>query len=403
MPDQHGIVGNGWFFKDLNEIGFWKQSNKLVQSPCVWDLAKKINSNFTCAQLFWWYNMYGTPEWSVTPRPLYPADGRKIPDIYSNDHELRHQLNKKLGLFPLFQFWGPATGIKSSKWIADCALYIHKEKSPTLNLVYIPHLDYCLQRYGPDIEKIKSDLKEVDSLVENILDTVSKDNVEVIILSEYGVTNVNNPIHLNRILRSQGLLQIKKEFDYEMLDAGASAAFAVCDHQIAHIYIKDKKNIEKIKTFLSVVEGIEEIFDEKEQTKRQLFHERSGDLLVIANESSWFTYYFWNDDKKAPDYARTVDIHRKPGYDPVELFIDPKISFPKIKILSTLAKKKIGMRSLMDLISLDATLVKGSHGRRPQKKSLGPILMTNSSKLKLGPHQNIYATEVSSLILKHIF
>jgi predicted AlkP superfamily pyrophosphatase or phosphodiesterase len=148
QPNEHGIVGNGWYFSDLAEIGFWKQSNQLVQAPKVWDVLKQKYPNFKVAQMFWWYNMYSTADYAVTPRPVYPADGRKIPSIYTEPPALKDELQAKLGQFPLFQFWGPTANIVSSDWIAKATLEVISQKKPELAFCYLPHLDYDLQRYG---------------------------------------------------------------------------------------------------------------------------------------------------------------------------------------------------------------------------------------------------------------
>jgi len=320
--------------------------------------------------------MYSTADYSVTPRPQYPADGRKIPDCYTQPASLRDELQNKLGQFPLFSFWGPNTSIISSQWIADAARYVEEKYAPTLSLVYIPHLDYCLQKFGPDLEKIKDDLLETDSLVESLFQFYKSKGVSVIILSEYGINPVSQPIHLNRIFRQNKWLQIREESGLELLDAGASSVFAVADHQVAHIYVKHKALLTQVEKLLSSLPGLEMVCNQEKQKQLGLFHpERSGDFLVIAKPEAWFTYYYWFDDLKAPDFARTVDIHKKPGYDPVELFLNPQISWPKLKIGSILLKRKLGMKALMDVIPVDASLVKGSHGSPFVDDEFKPIII----------------------------
>lgn len=238
-PSEHGIVGNGWYDREDCEVKFWKQSNKLVQAEKIWDRAKKEDANFTCSVMFWWYNMYLTADYSVTPRPNYLADGRKMPDCYSHPAELRDELQNKLGQFPLFQFWGPGANIKSTDWIAEASMYTDDKYDPTLTLIYLPHLDYCLQKFGPDLSKIYKELQEIDKVVEKLVKFYEKKKAKIILLSEYGIAPVDNPIHLNRLFRKNGLLQIRIERGLELLDAGASKAFAVADHQVAHIYIND--------------------------------------------------------------------------------------------------------------------------------------------------------------------
>ncbi|WP_446050867.1 alkaline phosphatase family protein [Zobellia laminariae] len=399
-PNEHGIVGNGWYFKDECEVKFWRQSNKLVKSEKLWDELKKEDEHFTCANHFWWYNMYSNVDYSLTPRPNYLADGRKIPDVYSYPPELRDTLQNELGTFPLFQFWGPKTSIKSSKWIADAAIRTDEMHNPTLSLVYLPHLDYNLQRHGLNFDKIKKDLKEIDGVVEQLVNHFQKRNARIVLLSEYGITDVNNPIHLNRILRSKGYIAIREERGLELLDAGQSKAFAVADHQIAHIYLNDPSVKLEVKALLESVSGVEMVLMGEELEKAKLNHERSGDLVVVADADSWFTYYFWLDDAKAPDYARMVDIHKKPGYDPVEMLTDPKDKLVMAKVVAMLLKKKMGFRTVMNIIPLDATLVKGSHGRIPEDKADFPILITNQVNSSF--NDAIEATDVYGILKKHL-
>ena len=371
-PSGTGIVGNGWYDHSDCEIKFWKQSNKLVAGEKIWEKAKKEDPTFTCAKMFWWYNMYSTADYAVTPRPNYLADGRKMPDCYSQPPELRDILQEKLGQFPLFQFWGPGANIKSTQWIADASMITDELYDPTLTLIYLPHLDYCLQKFGPDLSLIHKDLNEIDEVIKKLVLYYEGKGARILILSEYGISPVNNPIHINRIFRDHDLLNIRIERGLELLDPGASKAFAVSDHQIAHVYINDKSVEKKVRALLETVPGIELVLDKEEQKSYHIDHERSGDLVLMANSDSWFTYYFWLDDAKAPDYARCVDIHKKPGYDPVEMFMSSKL-----RAGYKLLKKKAGFRYVMNVIPLDATLVKGSHGRIGVERKYQPVLISD--------------------------
>lgn len=392
-PSGHGIVGNGWYDRDDSEIKFWKQSNKLVKAESIWDKAKRKDPAFTCSQMFWWYNMYSSADYSLTPRPNYLADGRKLPDCYSQPSELRDFVQDKLGQFPLFQFWGPGANIKSSQWIADASMLTDDQYDPTLSLIYLPHLDYCQQKFGPDVLKIGAELTGIDKLVGKLVRFYEKKNAEIILLSEYGITPVQSPIHLNRLFREEGLLQIRTERGLELLDAGASKAFVVADHQVAHVYINDPSVTGKVKSILEKVQGIELILDRKAQAVHHIDHERSGDLVLMANENSWFTYYFWLDDVKAPDYARSVDIHKKPGYDPCEMFMTSKL-----RAGYKLLRKKLGFRYVMDVIPLDATLIKGSHGCINTLKEFHPVLITSKKQ----ENMDIEAVDVYDIIWEHL-
>ncbi len=400
LPSEHGIVGNGWYFRDECEIKFWRQSNKLVQTPKLWEMAKAIDPNFTCANLFWWYNMYSSVDYAVTPRPMYPADGRKIPDIYTQPGNLRSQLQADLGEFPLFNFWGPNTSIAATQWIADAAKWVEEHHNPTLSLVYLPHLDYCLQKFGPDVDKVAEDLQAIDAVCGDLIQYYENRGAEVIVLSEYGITSVSKPVHLNRMLREQGLLTVREELGRELLDAGASKAFAVADHQLAHVYVNDPFYIPKVRSLLEETEGVAYILDDTKKSAYGLAHSRSGELIAVAQSDAWFTYYYWLDERRAPDFANTVDIHRKPGYDPVELFLDPKIKFPKAKVGLKLLKKQLGFRYLMDVIPLDASLVRGSHGCFPPSPAEGPLLISNQAHLL--DTDSIQASDICQVILGHL-
>ena len=404
MPSEHGIVANGWYFRDLSEVWLWRQSNRLVAGEKIWEAGKARDAAFTCAKMFWWYNMYSTADWSATPRPMYPADGRKIPDHYSYPAELHDELDGKFGQFPLFKFWGPLADITSSRWISDATRHVMDSRKPTLTLTYLPHLDYNLQRLGPDLEHptIQSDLREVDDLCGELIETADSQGQSIIVVSEYGITPVTDAIHINRTLRKAGLIQVRNEQGREQLDAGASDAFAVADHQIAHVYVNNPARLNETRALLEQLDGVEQVLDEAGKKAWGLDHERSGELVVVSKADRWFSYYYWLDDNRAPDYARTVDIHRKPGYDPVELFIDPDIKIPMLAVGSRLARRKLGFRNLLDVISLkDTQQVKGSHGRPTDDPDHGPLVI--SSNASLLPDGEIQSTDFKELVLSHVF
>tara|TARA_B110000908_G_scaffold3106_1_gene4238 strand:+ start:1241 stop:2608 length:1368 start_codon:yes stop_codon:yes gene_type:complete len=374
--EQHGIVANGWYDREAAEVKFWKQSNHIVKGEKIWEKLRKVNPDFTCAKLFWWYNMYSSADWTITPRPAYPASGRKVFDVYSHPMEMKEEIKSELGDFPFPSFWGPKAGIEASRWIADSARWVERENQPTLSLVYLPHLDYCLQQYGPDLgdKRVNVELGKIDTLVGGLLDFYAERDVEVMLLSEYGISAVDQPVHLNRIFREKGWITIKDELGLEMLDCGASKVFAVADHQVAHVYINDASLMEEVRELLESTSGVDEV-----RAAEGYSAERAGDLVVVSNSNAWFTYYYWLDDALAPDFARCVDIHRKVGYDPVELFLDPELKFPMLSIAKFLLKKKLGFRALLEVIPLDASLVKGSHGRDNVPVPEQPILVTQGN------------------------
>jgi predicted AlkP superfamily pyrophosphatase or phosphodiesterase len=316
---------------------------------------------------------------------------------------LREWLTERLGPFPLFQFWGPATTIASTRWIAEATKLVMAEHDPTLTLAYLPHLDYDLQRFGPDETNpaVRQSLIDIDAVAGDLADAARASGRSVVVLSEYGITPVDRPVHINRALRDAGLLVVREEDGGELLDPMASRAFALSDHQIAHVYIADPALLPKVRSLIEGLPGVEHVYGGEQRRAIGLDHARAGELIAMADARSWFTYYYWNDDRRAPDFARTVEIHRKPGYDPVELFLDPAITVPKAAIGKRLLLRKLGFRALMDVIPLDASLVRGSHGRLTDRDEDGPLVITDQPQLLKG--DRIAAVDVKQLLLDAVF
>ncbi len=383
-PSVHGAVGNGWFARDTGEVALWRQSNALVSGEKLYEAVKRLDPTATTAKIFWWWNLGARVDFSITPRPFYPSDGRKIPATYAWPTDYGARLDAELGKFPFFDFWGPKSGLPSSRWIADATTWTLREKRPALTLAYLPHLDYDFQRFGPDDARSKRAVQEIDVLVGDLMRAAADVGARVVVVSEYGITNVTRPVHVNRTLREAGLLVARKTPAGDVLDVFASRAFAVSDHQVAHVYCRDDAARSAAREVLRALTGVERVLEGAELAHVGLDHPRSGDLVLVSDRDAWFTYYYWSDPADEPDFARTVEIHRKPGYDPCELFLDPTIAFPKLRIARRLAQKKLGMRYLMDVIPLDATLVKGSHGRIPDDPRDGPVFLCSEPFARCG-------------------
>ncbi len=341
MPNEHGIVGNGWYDRNYSEVRFWQQSNHLISGELLYQ-------GIDTAKMFWWFNQHSHVNYSATPKPHYGCDGSKVFDIIDDTD---CQLFKHLGPFPFFSFWGPNAGLPASDWIAQATAKVLREKKPQLTLCYLPHLDYDFQRFSkPNLERVA----EVDRCASMVINAAQDIGAIPIIVSEYGLVPVSKPVSINRILRQAGMLTVRQGPFGEMLIPGDCRAFAVADHQVAHVYVNDPGALHEVREILIKQPGIQSVVHPEEL---RLEHPRSGDLIALAQSDSWFTYYYWNDDNLAPDFARTVDIHRKPGYDPCELFITSKS-----RAMFRLAQKKLGLRMKMDVIPLDPSLVGGSHG-----------------------------------------
>lgn len=404
LPQDHGAVANGWYFRDLGEVYLWRQHNRLVRGEKVWEAARRAfggdprggDGAYTVANVCWWYAMGASTDWTITPRPIYYADGKKEPDCYTRPPELHEELTGALGPFPLFNYWGPTAALASSRWIVRAACRLLRDKQPDMTLVYLPHLDYDLQRYGPDDPRATRAAAALDEAMGPLLMAARERGAATVALSEYGITAARRSVDINRALRHAGLLEVYTQDEMEYLDPWTSRAFAVADHQVAHVYVREPEDVERTRTVLEKLDGVGEVLDAKGKAALGLDHERSGELVALAERDAWFTYYYWLDDCYAPDFAKLVEIHRKPGFDPAELFMDPDDPLVKARAALALARKKSGMRYMMNVIPLNGRGVRGTHGLAPPDTANGPVLLCDRPE---AARERIPATEVKNLLL----
>ncbi|QDT53680.1 Type I phosphodiesterase / nucleotide pyrophosphatase [Caulifigura coniformis] len=398
-PRDHGVVGNGWLFRDTREVRFWQQSNRLIQAEPLYTTARRLAAErghpFRAAKLFWQFNQGADVEISVTPKPWYGADGSKAFGITGTPEGLSDQLEKRIGPFPFSSYWGPMAGLPSSEWIARCAAETLVSERPDLTLVYLPYLDYDPQRFGPSDANMPKLVGELDRACEPLLEAATKQGARVWVVSEYGLVDVSRPIFMNRALREAGLLTARPGPFGDTLDTFNSPAFAVCDHQVAHIYVQ--RDLPRVRDLIAGLPGVAAVYGGEERATIGLDHPRSGELIALAAPDAWFAYPFWLDRSGEPDYARTVDIHRKPGYDPCELFFDPALLWPKGRAVRRLIQKKLGFRTLFDMIPLDANLVRGSHGLATQEDR--PVLIGSGPT----PGSTLPMTAVRDRVLEALF
>ncbi|MDC0856261.1 alkaline phosphatase family protein [Candidatus Nitrosopelagicus sp.] len=359
-PSEHGIIANGYYDKTYKEIHFWDQPSKLVKKPQIWDILKEKNSKIKTAVLFWQNTLFAKSDTVITPKPIH-LENNFVMWCYSKPENFYEEISEEIGEFDLKWYWGPFASIESSKWIINATKITIKNHNPDLLLTYIPHLDYAGQKYGPESIEFQNSLSEVDELIGNLIDFLQSEKLEyeIIILSEYGFNQVNNSISPNIILNDNLLLQTRNIGGKEYIDFELSKAFAMCDHQIAHIFIKP--GFEETVTKIFEKQPIGKILNKKMQKELHIDNERSGDIILMSEKNSWFNYHWWTDEKFAPDFTFSVDIHRKPGFDPLELFFDMK------------TKK----------ISHDTSLIHGSHGIIDNEISKLPIIGTTISEKKL--------------------
>ena len=397
-PSIHGIVGNGWFFSETGEVRFWQQSHALIQAPTLPTLLKRANPALKTANMFWWFNQGGAFDYSVTPKPYYGADGSKFFAIDGYPRSLPVTLEQELGPFPFSSFWGPRAGLPSTEWIARASARVLRDEKPDLLLVYLPHLDYQPQRTGPSGCDMKTLVGELDRACQPLLEAIDATGAATWVVGEYGHTDASQPIYINQSLRRAGWLETRDGPYGEGLDTFGSRAFAVCDHQIAHVRVRDAADVPALVKHLSQLDGVAEVLAGPDRGRVGLDHPRSGEVIAFSRTNAWFAYPYWLESKRAPDFARTVDIHRKPGYDPCELFVDPAIAFPMVKVARKLMARKLGFRALIDVIPLDASLVKGSHGLRATTDAERPVLIGSGPAPAKGA---VDATAVLPMLLGH--
>lgn len=372
-PNEHGIISNGLYDRDNYQVMFWEQSSKLVQTDRIWDVLKKKNPNLMTAVLFWQNTMFANSDFVITPRPLHLENGGIDMWCYSRPPNYYEEVASKIGEFDLKSYWGPFASFKSTEWISKSVEFTIEKNAPNLLFAYFPQLDYSSQKFGRNSPQVKDDLKKIDGIVDSIVKTTERtgiiDDTQFIVFSEYGFNDVNDGISINRVLRDNGLLATRTINNKEYIDFEFSQAFAMADHQVANIYLNKPENKNSVKKILEDVQGVDLVYDDKEKQDLKIDSYRSGDLIAISNRDKWFSYYWWNDDDKAPTFTKTVDIHRKPGYDPLELFID-------------MQKKSI---------SFDTRLVKGSHGRPfDLKTGEGLSAYISSKKIEKDNQDNIF-------------
>jgi predicted AlkP superfamily pyrophosphatase or phosphodiesterase len=386
-PSEHGVVANGYYWRDRHEIEMWTAWNDAVLRPQLWDLLHEHDASITSAV---WFPMFAKgcgADYVCLPAPIHNPDGSESLWCYTKPQMMYGDLRDALGHFPLHHFWGPMARIDGSRWIVDSALWAAERHQPNFFFVYLPHLDYAAQKNGPDSPEAHAACAALDEqiarLVEGFKSAYSAPPLWLV-ASEYVITPVSRVAYPNRVLREAGLLRVKHDKDgKELIDLEASQAWAMVDHQLAHVFVKDRSDavIGRVVELLGATEGISEALAGADRDKYDLSHERAGDVVLVAEPDAWLAYYYWVDDAAAPGFARTVDIHRKPGYDPVELFFDP-------------AAHAAGLGPT----PLDATLVKGSHGAPAVSESQRGVIL--SSQRGVFVERTMADTDVADLVLR---
>ncbi|WP_289021849.1 alkaline phosphatase family protein [Desulfobacter postgatei] len=382
-PAEHGIIANGFYDRDRFEVSFWDQYRTLVQARPVWERLKEKNSNCKTALLFCQNTLYGHADMIVTPKPMHTDEGL-VQWCYSKPVGLYEQLCRDLGQpFNLMDYWGPFASHKSSEWIMAAAQNVAVNHKPNFMAVYIPHLDYSCQKYGPEDPRVDEDLAVIDRLIGGFMESLEKAGIleqsTLCLFSEYSLFPVTGAVQPNNILRRNGFLSVRTINGKEYLDFEMSRAFAMVDHQAAHIFINDRTALDPVKKLLETTDGVAQVLDNDGKKAHHVDHPRSGDLVAVSDPDKWFAYYWWETKEAAPDFAEHIDIHRKPGYDPVELFMN-KETFK---------------------IPLEPGLIKGSHGAPPSGGyGMAAIMLWGKGVRQIALPQVVKTVDVSDILEK---
>jgi len=382
-PDGHGVVANGFFWRDKGQVEMWTSPNDCIDSPQIWDLISHHPDEPTSAVWFPLHSKMSEADYVCTPAPIHNPDGSESLWCYTRPQELYGELRDELGHFPLQHFWGPMANIKGSSWIADSAAVAAGRWQPDFFYIYLPHLDYAAQSQGPDSPAAAEAVTALDEVIgkmaTEMAEAYADDDVLWLIAGEYAITPVDHVTYPNRVLRDAGLLRVVEKEDGEHLDPVGSKAWAMVDHQFSHVFVADADPTitAQVADLFRGQEGIAEVLTGQQIIRYELDHDRSGEVILISTPNSWQAYYWWQSDDRAPGYARTVDIHRKPGYDPVEMHID----------MSTKS------------IPLDATLIKGSHGAPAGDGSQKTVLLTSDASVL--PEEVVDDVDVFGMVMRY--
>ncbi len=381
-PDGHGVVANGFYWRDRGRVEMWTSPNDCIEKPQIWDILSYHPAGLTSAVWFPLHAKGCEADYVCTPAPIHNPDGSESLWCYTRPTELYGELRDALGHFPLQHFWGPMANVKSTAWILESAVIAAKKWRPNFFYIYLPHLDYDPQRHGPDSVQVDYAVGDLDRLLGRIVNELrAAYDAEPLwlVAGEYAILPVRHVVFPNRVLREAGLLVVQQTDEGEVIDFAASQAWALADHQHAHVFVSggEESVIHRVAELFRGHEGIADVLVGDDRGRYRLNHPRSGDVILVSKPDSWQAYYYWLSDDRAPRFARRVDIHRKPGYDPVELHID-------------WATKSI---------PLDAALVKGSHGAPALDRSQQSVML--ASQPGLLPGTSMADIDVFDVVLRH--
>jgi predicted AlkP superfamily pyrophosphatase or phosphodiesterase len=399
LPNSHGMIGNCIYEREHAKLFNWNRSSHLISGTPLWEAARARDPKLRTANLFMRQCADSTCEVRVIERPVYWMSGRKQFEFFAETRALHDELVAKLGNFPFQRFWGPLAGIGSSEWIMGAAQHIMERHDPELLLVYPPFLDYDGARFGPDAPQTKAALRAMDAAIVPLLSAAQSQERDVLIVSDYGYESVNQPVYLNRELRRAGFVKVEDADNGERLDFGTSRAFAVCDNQVAHVYVRRPEDIGPVRRVLEATSGVKEVLDRAAQAPLGIDHARSGELIAVSTPQAFFSYPYWLDEKKTPDFADCIAIFDKVGTDTCELFLKPGLA-GKLHLAKRFAQLGAQLKVPYNIIDTDDRNVRGARRIARDDPQRGAAAIASWD---LGRKGVVPMEDLKSLVLERMF
>lgn len=320
LPAEHGMVANGVYCRRLRRVMFWEQSSALVAGERIWHGFRARGGKV--AMLFWQQSMGEEADLVVSPAPLHKHHGGMIQDLYVWPPRSHDSICGSAGgkAFKLRQYWGPTASAAVGESIVDITSHVLRNGGIDLCLTYLPSMDYDLQRYDPAGPKAAAARAAAQGQLSRLLAAARAEGYDVLAYGDYDISPAGAVALPNVALAAAGLLKLREVRGMLYPDFNASDAFAMVDHQAAHVYVRDASRLEQARAALAPLSGVAEVLDAAAIRQAGLAHANSGELVLVAAEGAWLAYPWWTQPGQQPEYAGHVDIHNKPGYDPCELF-----------------------------------------------------------------------------------
>lgn len=337
-PRIHGMTSNGVFSRTLRRPSLWEQSAALVEGPRIWDAARAAGARVGMS--FWQQSLGERVDAVLSPAPIHKHGGGMIMRNYTQPAEMGDVLDRRCGTFPLHRYWGPFASPNVGRAVLANFFAMAEAHAVDIAFLYLPTLDYEAQRHGPDSSAAEKAHAAFRAQLEAVADFAARQGCALTVCGDYAIAAVERaPARPNATLRAAGLFAVRPVAGRAYPDFYTSRAFALCDHEVAHVHVRREEDVECVARLL---ERTGDYACVERRAGQDWAHPSAGEILLLAKKGSWCAYPWWTDRREAPDWATHIDIHNKPGYDPCELLFD---------------------RSFPPKTCQDAGRIRGTHGR----------------------------------------